>query len=201
MVQYDTSGTPEFMGKTTSTTMQVFQFALAYQWKAKKNNFHEIELTNLQLVNLGSETTNQNDTVNNNPIVGGGSRTHIALGMRYEYIYHLFTATEKKFVPSIGFGVGPYFDYAMSRYKVSNSFSNSQMQMGIRAFITPRFTYFFTPKFFLDVNVPLCLFDAYYESNTENNPATSAQEQRTNTLNYNQFPAFFSGRIGIGIKL
>jgi hypothetical protein len=185
----------------TNTTLQILHPTIAFQWQSKKNNFHEIELTSLMLGKIGTQTEIINDTTNNGQTISGSDLKKTVISARYEYILNFNKSKNSKFVPSIGFGINPYFRQNNYSPKISSLFPTSEISVGMRAFITPRFTYFLTSKLFIDVNIPLCFFDTFYFAGKEDNPAISLLERTTNTFNFNLFPKVISGRIGIGLKL
>lgn len=185
----------------TNTTLQFLHPTIAFQWKSKKNNFHEIELTSLMLGKIGTQIEIINDTTNNGQTISGGDQKTTVISARYEYILNLNKSKASKFVPSIGFGINPYYRQNNYSPKISSSFSTSEISVGMRTFITPRLTYFVTSKLFIDVNIPLCFFDTFYFVDKEENPAIPVQQRTITTFNYSQFPKIFSGRLGVGLKL
>ena len=185
----------------TNTNSQILHPSFAYQWKSKKNNFHEIELTNFTVNKVGTKTEYVSDTSANGQLISGEETRNTAISLRYEYIVVLNKSKNSKIVPSIGFGVNPYFRKSSISYESATSFPSSNQSFGVRSFITPRITYFLTSKLFLDVNIPICLFDNYILTESIDNPAVPISQRDISTYNFNQFPKFISGRIGIGIKL
>jgi hypothetical protein len=185
----------------TNTTLQILHPTIAFLWKSKKNNFHEIELTSLMLGKIGTKTEIVNDTTNNRQTISVGDITTTAISVRYEYILNFNKSKDSKLVPSIGLGINPYYRQNNYSPRISSSFPTSEISIGMRAFITPRMTYFLTSKLFIDVNIPLCFFDTFYLADKVDNPAIPVQERRITTFNYNQFPKVFSGRLGFGLKL
>jgi hypothetical protein len=184
----------------TNTSTQILHPTIAFQWKAQNNNFHEIELTNFEIGKTGAKTEFIADT-NGIPFVSGQDIVTTAISVRYEYILTFNKSKDNKLVPSLGVGVNPYFGKNKYSPLTSNSFPSSESSFGLRAFITPRITYFFTPKIFVDFNIPLCLFDNFIKSETLDNANLPVEERSVSTFNFNQFPNFFSGRIGLGLKL
>jgi len=195
------NNTSSYRYQYTNTTLQILYPTFAFQWRSKKNNFHEIELTSLMLGKIGTKTEIVNDTTNNRQTISGGDLTTTAISVRYEYIFNFNKSKDRKLVPSIGFGINPYYRQNNYLPKISSSFPLSDISIGMKAFITPRLTYFFTSKLFIEVNIPLCFFDTFYFVDIENNPAIPVQMRTITTFNYTQFPKFLSGRLGIGIKL
>lgn len=183
----------------TNTTLQILNPTIAFQWQSKRNNFHEIELTSFMLGKIGK--TIDTITTNSAQTISGSDLTITAISLRYEYILNFNKSKDSKLVPSISFGINPYYRQNNNSPKTSSSFHMSDINIGMRAFVAPRISYFLTSKLFLDVNIPLCFFDTFYYAGKEDNPALSLLERTTNTYKFSLFPKVFSGRIGIGIKL
>jgi hypothetical protein len=174
---------------------------IAFQWKTRKNNFREIELTTLALGRLGTKTVIKSDPSNYGQIISGNEIFTTAVSVRYEYILNFNKLKDKKLVKSVGFGINPYFRQDNYSSKVATSFPTSEKKIGMNVFITPRIMYFLTSKLFIDVNVPLCFFNTYFGVYKDDNATIPVEERRISTFNFNQFPKIFSGRIGIGLKL
>ena len=185
----------------TTTTQQILHPTVAFQWKTKKSNFHEIELTNFMLNKVGTKTETITDSSGNIQVVNENDLTATLISVRYEYILNFNKATNKQLVPSIGFGINPYFKQNNYSAKISTSFPTSQDFIGARAFITPRLTYYIQPKFFIDFNIPLCFFDTYYLKDEDENPAVPESQSTSTSYNVELFPKYFSGRLGVGLKL
>jgi hypothetical protein len=187
--------------QNSSTSLQILHPTIAFQWKSKKNNFHEIELTGFVLEKNNTKTEIINDTTNNGQTINGDDLTMTFISARYEYIVNFNKSKDSKLVPSIGFGINPY--YRQNNYSplTSNSFPTSEIIGGVRTFITPRLTYFLTSKLFVDLNIPLCFFDTYILTNKENKPSIPVSRRTISSFNFDSFPAALSARIGIGIKL
>jgi hypothetical protein len=193
--------TSSYRYQYTNTTLQILQPTIAFQWKTKKNNLHEIELTSLILGKIGAKTEIIEDTVNNGQIISGSDITRTAISLRYECILNFNKNKDSKFLPSLGFGINPYYRQNNYSPKISNSFPTSEISVGMSAFITPRLTYFLSSKLFIDINIPICFFNNFIFVDKEDNPAIPVQQRTISTFNFNQFPKILSGRLGIGLKL
>lgn len=184
-----------------TTTLRVLHPTIAFQWKTSKNNFHEIELTNLIVSNLDTKTEFINDTTSSNQIIAGSRLTTMLISIRYEYILNFNKSKDTKFVPSLGFGFNPYFSKNNNKPFVSNIFPTTEIYTGFRTFINPRLTYYLSSKLFMDLNIPLCLFDTFYFSDMDSNPSIPLAERTVSSFNFNQFPKVLSVRLGVGLKL
>jgi hypothetical protein len=185
----------------TNTELQILHPTVAFQWKTKKNNLHEIELTNFSLDKVDAEKELKDSLENTYTTISGAEVVTAYISVRYEYILNLNKFNDAKFVPSVGFGINPYYRQINQMPKVTDLYTTSEMFLGARAFIIPRLTWYFSPKFFADIDIPICIFDLYFQSDEDQDPRLSVDKQTTNTVNFNAFPKFYSGRIGIGLKI
>lgn len=185
----------------TTKTLQILHPTIAFQWKTKKNNFHEIELTNFKLDKLETTTENRDDTAGNGQVISGNNLITTSISARYEYILNFNKTKVTKLVPSLGFGINPYYRQNKYSPKTSASFSTSELYLGAKVFVTPRLTYYLSSRLFIDINIPICFFDLYFLSDKEDNPSIPQEERTISTFNFNQFPKVFSGRVGVGLKL
>jgi len=185
----------------TDKRLQVLHPTFAFQWKTRKNNFHEVELTSFSLDKVKTGTEVRNDTSLIYTTISGAEIVTTYISVQYEYILNLNKSNDARFVPSVGFGVNPY--YRQSNYipKVSDSYRTSENFIGVRAFVIPRLTWYFSSKFFVDINVKMCMFDSYYLSDKDQDPRLTVAEGIKNSFNLELFPKIFSGRIGVGVKL
>jgi hypothetical protein len=192
---------PSYLEESANTSLQILQPTIAFQWKSEKGNFHEIELTSLSWGKVGAETVVTYDSTSSGIRVAASDLTTADISMRYEYILVFNKEKYSKVVPSVGFGVNPYFGNVRYSPEVSSSFPASETTVGIRTFITPRVTYFMTSRLFVDVNLPVCITDAGIFIDEVDDPAIPVDQRSISTFDFNQFPRFFSGRIGLGVKL
>ncbi len=194
------NSSPNFV-QTNTTQLQLLHPTIAFQWKTKKNNFHEIELTNLTLNKVSTKTEFVNTTTGLAQMIGGDDITSTLIALQYEYILNFNKSKDHKLVPSLGFAISPYFKRNNYSPLVSNSFPASEMFLGARTSITPRITYFLSSRLFFDLNIPVCLFDTYYLSEKEENPSIAKNQRTTSSYNFALLPQIFSGRLGIGLNL
>jgi hypothetical protein len=185
----------------TTRNLQILHPTIAFQWKTKKNNFHEIELTNFIIDKAVTKTELTDSTFSNAYLLSGSDITTTSIALRYEYILNFFKSKERKLVPSLGFSMSPYFKQNKFSPLVATSFPSSERYIGSRAFVTPRITYYLRPRFFIDLNVPLCVLDAYTMTEKSEDPSIPESERTVKSINFQGLPTIFSGRIGIGLKL
>jgi hypothetical protein len=184
----------------SSKTLQILHPTVAFQWKTKKNNCHEIELTSLNLDKAEMEVVEYDSTGTGHAISGADIITS-SVSIRYEFIMNFNASGENKLVPSVGFAGNPYYRQIIDEPKVSDLYRTSEKFIGARAFVIPRLIYYFSSEFFIDLDIPICFFDLYLQSEKDQDPRLPAEDQTANTVNFDLFPVFFSGRIGVGLKL
>jgi hypothetical protein len=182
----------------TDTRLRILHPTFAFQWKTKKKNFHEIELTDFMLGITGKNE--EIDTAGNGQPIYGDELITKSISARYEYILNFNKLKNTKFIPSLGFAINPYFGQFHYSPGAPNDFQTSEKYIGAKVFVTPRIMYNLSQKVFFDLNIPVCLFDMYFQSYKDENPTLSIEEQKTNTLNFYEFPKLFSLRVGVGIK-
>lgn len=195
--------TIDTLGNTHSFSQKAFDIlhaSFAFQWKTKKGNYHEIELTSFELQRDKAHTEIKNTITGFTGINGGHDLQTSDISLRYEYIRNL-TKKEGTFVPSVGLGFNPYFRQAKLHPVTSNVFKTTQTVAGVRVFITPRFTYHVSEKLFFDVNIPFCINDVHYMTDKIENPATPLLYRSVSALNFETIPQFYSARIGVGLKI
>ena len=185
----------------TTTMLKILQPTIAFQWKNKKNNFHEVELTSFMLGKLGTKTEIKNDTSNDRQTISGNDVISTSLSARYEYILNFNKSKDRKFVPSLGLGINPYYRQNKYMPKISTSFPASEQYLGVKIFLTPRLSYYLTSKLFIDINIPICFGEIYYTIDKYEDPTLTIEQRTTSSVDFREFPKIFSGRIGIGLKI
>ncbi len=197
-VRYSGGGTAYSFPNYISS-YQILQPTIAFQWKSNKGNFHEIELTNFTLNKIRTETEIVADT-SGNVQTRQDDLVSSLISLRYEYILNFNKSKDKKFVPSLGFAMGPYFKQNIYQTTITNSLAYERF-IGVSAFIIPRITYYLSSKIFFDINFPISIFDNYSITRRVENPAIPDNQQTTTNYNFNVFPKILSGRLGIGLKI
>ena len=201
----NSSPSPDLPGISFNSTVKTFQLlhpTIAFQWKTKKReNFHEIELTNFTFRTTNAMEEKITDSLNSVQIISGSKETNFSIAARYEYIFTFFKTKDRKFLPSLGLGINSYFLQSSTRPKTADLFPVSDRIIGSKVFLTPRISYFITPKLFLDFNIPLCIIDVNLQTIKKQDPILPINQQSISTIRFQQFPSIFSARIGLGIKL
>jgi hypothetical protein len=174
---------------------------LSVRWQGRKKHQHEIELTNFGLSNRDISNIMSNDTSGSIWTTSGNKVVNTFFGLRYEHIWAIekISSVRGKFL--LGLGFNPSYQRERTIPYVSSSYPSSNSFIGMKTFLIPRFIFHISKRFFIDANIPICLFDAKLQQETLLDPTLSVQNQKNTVFNYNALPGFFSGRIGIGILL
>ena len=188
-----------FSGGSTSYSFQILQPTVAFQWKSNKCNFHEVELTSLVLNKTPAVTVIAKDTSGNVKTRHDDLISYV-ISLRYEYILNFNKSKDIKFVPSLGFAIGPYFKQN-SYQPTPTSFRTHERFIGIRTFIIPRITYYLSSKIFFDINFPINIFDIYSLRSRTENLAIPVNQQTITNFDFTVFPKIFNVRLGIGLKI
>ncbi len=195
------SDSASFSLHSSNSTTEYFHPTVAYQWKSKKNNFHEIELTNFILRNNKSKDEIVNDSSGTKQTKISSRTTTALISVRYEYILNFNKSKDTRFVPSLGFGVRPFYKQEDIKIDVPASLPSSEKYIGLSTYITPRLTYYVSSKLFIDINIPLSIFSMSYNTELLDNPAIPKDNRTVHSLNFDELTNVFSGRIGVGLKL
>lgn len=184
----------------TRTSFQLLHPTVAFQWNNDKRNTNEVELTNFELGKIETISENKDTTIAGiNNLEGVVKSTMISA--RYEYILNFNKSKDRKFVPSVGFGINLYYKQKNYEPKITSNFNYSELYFGSKLFLTPRLSYFIGSKFFIEINIPICISDFYYSVDKNENPIYQSGEGTNSSFNIDIFPKIFTGRIGIGIKI
>lgn len=185
-------------GTFTQTTL--FHPTLVVQWKAKKKkNFHQIELNNFQLKMDEKYFVSTKDSQAVSRATSGEKINRIHFAVRYEYLKHLFS--DKKLIHQfyLGYGINPFFEREQIIPMASNEYPMMFASAGFKFFLTPRYIFHFSKKFYTDINIPIAITNINYDFVNFKNP--TIQNQGYSIFNFDVLPHYFSARIGVGINL
>lgn len=159
----------------------------------KKDKFHEIEL--LRIV-----SGFQRDEIKFNGIITNGNKIfETEIMLRYSYNFQL-TTNSQKVKSYLGIGLFPYFTNIKSKPLFGNSFEIKNQNFGITTEIIPRLNYSFNKSIFLDVNIPVSIFDVRLERRRIENPEIPLRQQIDYQLRKNFLPILVRASLGIGYK-
>ncbi len=189
-----------FTGTETIKQNQLFHPAIAFRIRNKKNNFHEIELTNLE---VGTKNTITEINYNQGMLmpIAGAKTTTSAIAVRYEYILNFLKKRNSRFMPSLGLALMPYYMRTNFDPVLATQFPVTNTRMGAKGFLVPRLNYAITSRLLVDVNVPFCITDSYVERVNQRNPNITQREQKYETGNFDGIPNRYSFRVGLGLTI
>lgn len=177
-------------------------FSPALNISLENGNSHEFELSRFKLDFSENETILTNDSLNRVEIVDGTRKLNSFIAIRYEYGLSLKRSEkESKLHPYLGLSIQPYFQNYMETPIISNRFPTSTNQFGALLSITPRINYNLKGNWYLDLNVPIQVYDFNVSLITEENPINPVEERTTTEMNLNIFPYNILLRLGVGIRI
>ena len=191
-----TAGDSFFNYKNT----KILNPTISLQLKSKWNNFHELEFTTISFDKREFKESYYNQEYEIIVPRNGSNQTKLNFALRYEYNYLFNKKEERKIVPSIGFGINPYYYQLVTEPILSTSWKTSEKLFAISFQVIPRIAYFISSKFFIDINVPVSIFDYKYLHYYVDNPIIFEELKTSNSQKTSFFPKTYCGRIGIGYK-
>ncbi|HEY0769159.1 MAG TPA: hypothetical protein VGD31_02420 [Sphingobacteriaceae bacterium] len=118
----------------------------------------------------------------------------------YSFRYELTKSLTRGNSPlglSLGAGLHPYYVQIDYTPTVSVAYPSTRSWFGAGIVITPRITYDITKRLYLDLNVPLRVFDYQYNKEHIRNPAIPLRQQVNAFLKYRFFDDVYTLRFGI----
>lgn len=185
----------------STESLKLLQPAIAFQWKARKSLFHEIEISNFSVANVATSVRQYTDGSGGEILLGEEKLTTTYISLRYEQMTNFNRSKETNFVPALAASVNPYFRQNTFSSEIPANYPSSETFYGLRAFFTPRITYFMGERLFLNLDASLCIFDMYFVEDKVENPAFPISKHKTSEFIYTQFPKIYNARLGIGLKI
>jgi len=192
-------------GPTTEEQPRVFEFAntdFGYITPAftivKKQMRHEIELSAFR-VKRDRDFEGVTEELEGYIIPVEGSRDwRVNIGLRYEFAFNLLQEKLRHGL-FVGASAEPYFDYWNFLPATSADFPTNDRVFGTRLHLIPRYTFDISRRWFVDVNFPIEMMDAFVHRSYSGNPTLSERVGIDTQANF--FDKVFRFRIGIGLKL
>lgn len=176
-------------------------FSLAAGFYDKKErNFHEFALSRIYYTNRVHYQV-VNDTVGRRVADKIGKKKDFGIGFRYEYNLMLGKRSDRKSKFYLGFPVECYYVHQNFTPLYASSYNYRLNGFGFAIGLVPRYQYWITKQFYLDVAIPLTIYEGLWSQKKDNNPNVPLA-YRTNT-DYRNYvgPPFPNFRIGLGIKI
>lgn len=157
-----------------------FSLCPSFQWHTHSHNFIEAGIDQLHFSN--------NDYKN------------FQLALRYEYVFNFMKHSHHKWLPAIGIGATPFVSIQHYRPDIATEYAYNYYAVGTGIFVAPRFTYFFSPKWYALLSVPLNLMRAAYTHTYHDNPNIIAGNKSEYVFNFDGTTHGSSIRLGAGFK-
>ena len=135
----------------TKTSIQILHPTIAFQWNNNKKNANEVELTYFKLAKFMTNSEAQ-DTINSGNHNTEDDVISTMISVRYEYILNFNKSKDRKFVPSLGFGINPYYSQTSYNPTIATKFKHSELYLGTKLFLIPRLSYFIGSKSLVYIN-------------------------------------------------
>lgn len=182
-----------------SEKTDVLRPTIAIIWRNKKSNFHEIELNRFTI-----NVDNTQDVVYQNGqriTLNGGRTVSTNFSVRYEYIVQFGKKKNNRLVPALGFAVNPYYARENAQPHIATLFPTMVFETGFRTYVVPRATYYFSRKFFVDLNVPMTLAGFSIQYQNIKDPSLNPAQQKYGVFNFDMFRNTLQARVGLGFKI
>jgi hypothetical protein len=178
----------------------VFNPNISIQLLSNQRNFHEIEFTSFTYEKKGFDKSYIDQENESMFLLEGHEKRKLFIAFRYEYSYQFFKQTDSKLVPSIGLGIYPYYSQLTTVPFLSNSYPTTEKLFSLGFQVIPRISYFLTQKFFIDVNLPLSVFDYKYLNFHIDDPSIIEYFRTKKAEKTSFFPKTYLFRVGLGYK-
>ena len=180
-----------------------FSFSPAFVFYNKKGNSSEIEISRLNYTNnYIKEYTQLDSTGAIMHVISGHTKKEFDFHFRYEYQLRLFKKKDwKRINLSIGFSATPFVEWNKTEPTLSTEFVSSKTIIGVYLSVIPRIEYTINEKWYLDLNIPIAVANAYYTSIKDEDPSIPSEESNVNSFNFYNAPRDLTIRFGLGFRL
>lgn len=164
--------------KSTSITPLI-----GYSYSKNNKNAHTFQLNKLQFL---SQTRVKFDTINDQIVGEQFNTTSVAVSYIFSFI--LNKKENARLIPSLGFGITPYFHTYNSTPVISTLFPYRRTQVGSRYFMQPSLAYQISSKLFCNIGLNVNLLDKFILSEKVQNPSIPLRQQKITTFSTELLP-------------
>ena len=158
-------------------------------------NFHELGLSNLKY--KVDET--QSIMVDNS--IRSGEKVHtFEIALRYDYNFEL-SKNIKALKPYLGVSASLGYSNEINVPKITSAFKSNENKLVSSIGIVPRMVWKLNETIFLDLNIPINVFQVEYKSQRIHNPSLPLEQQRNSIVDVSFLPINYEVRLGIGVLL
>lgn len=185
--------------KTTELT-DLISPTFAVEFSNNKGRTHEIEISKLEL----NKKSNVNKITDSIMYVNPSDAELIStqLYIRYEY-----TSSRKKINPKskgtlcLSYGAQPYFSRVKNQYYISTIYPESYTNIGLYAYLCPRYNFEFNDRFSVDLNIPIYLVEVNHNIMKIEDPTKSNEDRKSNKSAVSLLPNNYYLRFGLVYKI
>ena len=173
--------------------LDAFYWTPAIAWSTKHGNSMEIEISHMKYRDYNIYKDEEKSEL-------GRNEKNIELFLRYEYIFSFGQGAERKWRPSVGISVTPFYQYLVTSPYNLASFRYSSTKTGAYLTATPRIQYYVNQHWFLDLNLPISYASMEYSMDRNQNPTLTYENRSVSELTFNSWTGL-GIRLGLGVVL
>lgn len=117
----------------------------------------------------------------------------------YEIGYN--NQSSKRLKPFINAGIEPFFSYGGVQPVIPTIFPVYNTRLGVTFFVVPRLIYEWNDRCYIDLNIPLGVYQMYYNHEKHLNPSLTLEEQNTKYFDERFLTSTWQVRLGLGIRI
>ena len=168
----------------------------------ENGDYQEFEISRISINTKEVEVFSLDSLNRFSRLVGGTSLQQINVTFRYSYSFLInLLDKESKLKLYIGAGASPYYIRESIQPKTSNLFPVSSSIWGIRFSAIPTITYSITDHWFLNLNIPIIVANAYFSSTKTENPVIPISNRKSSDSDIKLFPNELHIRFGLGLRI
>ena len=168
----------------------------------ENSDFHEFEIARLSF-NSSDATLYGLDTLSSYlPLLSDTRVDNVHIAIRYSYSFLINLGTpESKFKVHLGVGASPYFQREWLTPQTSDIFPLKSHSVGVRISAAPTLTYGITDHWFLNLNIPFTIGNAFARRSKTENPALPLSNRTIKRSDIKLFPDEYLIRLGLGLRI
>ena len=160
-----------------------------------KGHFQE-----LGLFQLGYNIDESQSILIDNSIRSREKISTFEIGFRYDYNFAL-SKNIKAIKPYLGVSTSLDYTNEINEPKVTSAFNSNGNKLISNLGIVPRLIWSLSPIIFLDLNIPINIFQVEYSQYIIHNPSLPLEQQKNRNTQTTFFPINYEVRLGIGVFL
>lgn len=184
-----------------ASSFQIVHPTIAFAWRTKNRNYHEIELVNAIVNRFMNKSTFFATSSPGNKTVSGGINNLTYIGVRYEYILEFMKDSKSDITASLGFALQPNFIYSNNKSFSSVDIPSTHSNIKLDGFVIPRVNYKINERSFVNLNIPFALFDASYSKSKVRDPSVPVKSQVSSSWYSEVLPQVYYLRIGYAYRI